>query len=130
MQFGFKVRAACDCCRHHSVGEALIKTYLENNNIPYKAEQTFDNLCGLGGRALRYDFAVLDEKGDLRGLIEFDGLQHYQEAGAYFNETGIVQVHDDIKDEYAKKHGIPLLRIPYWKIRNTNNLVENFIRKL
>lgn len=120
--------AACDCYRGHSAGEHLIKYFLEQKQIPYKAEFTFEDLVGLNGGLLRYDFAVFDN-GKVKGLIEFDGQQHYQKAGTYYNEDGTVQAHDNIKNEYAQKHNIPLLRIPYWDIDKVDALVADFLSK-
>lgn len=118
---------ACDCSRNHSIGENLIKRYLENHKIPNKAEYTFSELRGLRGGVLRYDFAVLKEN-KLLGLIEFDGEQHYQEAGTYFNEDGQVQIHDLIKDNYAQSIKVPLLRIPFFEKDRIDEILDNWIK--
>lgn len=119
--------AVCDCFRNHSCGELYIKRYLDSTNLSYKSEYTFENLVGTGGNKLRYDFAILDFDGNVTHLIEFDGEQHYQEAGTYFNATGKVQIHDAIKDEWAKNHNIPLLRIPYWDLLKVEKLISDFV---
>jgi hypothetical protein len=117
---------ACECFKSHSTGEALIKHYLDSHNISYKTEYIFDELRGLGGGVLRYDFAIFsDDK--LTCLIEFDGEQHFQEAGSYFNQTGSVQVHDALKNNYATENNIPLLRIPYSECANINKILDNFL---
>lgn len=113
---------ACECFRNHSSGEKIIKSYLDEHNIPYISEYTFNDLYGTGSGALRYDFAIMN--GDVPTmLIEFDGAQHFEEAGSYYNPTGKVQVHDNIKDTYAKEHNIPLLRIPYTEVLNIDNIL-------
>ena len=115
---------ACDCFRSHSSGEMAIKNYLTTHQIPYRAEYVFDDLIGIGGGKLRYDFAVLNPDNTVKLLIEFDGQQHFQEAGTYYNPTGKVQVHDKIKDDYANLIHIPLIRIPYTDFLNINSILD------
>lgn len=117
----------CECFKHHSVGEAKIKKYLDDKGYNYRSEYTFNDLFGEGGGALRYDFAILDTNNQLICLIEYDGEQHYSEAGSYYNEKGQVQIHDNKKDIYAAEHNIPLLRIPYWKIGQINKEIFTFL---
>lgn len=119
---------ACECSKNHSIGEVLVKHYLDNNNIPYKTEYVFDELRGLKGGILRYDFGILDNKSCLKALIEFDGEQHFNESGTYMNEDGQVQKHDQRKNEYAAAHNIPLLRIPYDKKAEIPNIINNFLQ--
>ena len=106
------LNVACECFKSHSTGEMLIKNYLDRHNYSYKTEYTFEELRGIGGGILRYDFAIF-KNNELRCLIEYDGEQHFSEAGTYFNEHGQVQIHDGMKDKYALTNNIPLLRIPY-----------------
>ena len=115
---------ACDCFRSHSSGEQLIQTYLEQNNILYEPEYTFEDLYGPKGKPLRYDFAVLNKNNNPIWLIEFDGKQHYEEAGTYFNKDGSLQVRDEIKNKYAKENNIPLTRIPYTEILNISKILD------
>lgn len=118
---------ACECFKQHSIGETKIKKYLDDKGYNYRTEYTFEDLFGEGGGSLRYDFAILDENNKLVCLIEYDGEQHYSEAGSYYNETGKVQIHDNKKDDYANKHNIPLLRIPYWKIGYVDKEIFTFL---
>ena len=65
---------------------------------------------------------------DYNICIEYDGIQHYipkiihngmtQEAANYTHEQ--TKIHDKIKNEYCKKHTIPLIRIPYWELEDDN----------
>ena len=120
----------CECFKSHSVGEAKIKKYLDDNGYNYRTEYTFEDLFGEGRRPLRYDFAIFDDNNELAGLIEFDGEQHYSESGSYYNEDGLVQIHDKRKNEYAESHNIPLLRIPYTKITKINEIIFPFLLSL
>lgn len=53
----------CGCKR--SVGEAKISQILKENNIKFQREYTFSDLLGDGGGRLRFDFGILDERGNL-----------------------------------------------------------------
>jgi len=64
---------------------------------------------------LRFDFAIFNDTNTLRGLIEYNGEQHYEKNG-FFNHNGLLQIHDKMKIEYCKNKNIPLL------ILNKNNI--------
>lgn len=97
-------------CLNESVGELNIKSLLTKNNIKFIKEYKFTDL-GL----YRFDFYLPD----YNRLIEFDGKQHYQESPfSSQNKTNnlpIIQHSDQIKNQYAISHNIPLVRIPYWE---------------
>jgi hypothetical protein len=66
---------SCGCL--HSKGENLIEEILKENDIQYVKEYYFKDLIGEGGAYLRFDFAIIvDNK--VYGLIEYNGIQHYQ----------------------------------------------------
>lgn len=47
-------------------------------------------------------------------LIEYDGLQHFQESGSGWGHSlADVKEKDDLKNNYAALNKIPLLRISY-----------------
>lgn len=119
--------AACECFKNHSTGEMLIKNFLDKKGVHYKTEQKFPQLVGVGGGLLRYDFGILSEQGDLLYLIEFDGEQHFDEPGSLYNPDGLVQVHDAMKNEFAKANRIPLLRIPYYELNQMEEKITNFL---
>lgn len=108
---------SCGCITS-SIGELNIEQILLNNNINYKKEYTFDDLKGEKGRSLRFDFGVLQNNILVR-LIEFDGEQHYNDYRGLWNNINDPlikrQKRDQEKNEYAKSHNIPLVRIPYWE---------------
>ena len=64
----------------------------------------------------RYDFVILKNNTPIR-LIEFDGEQHYKNI-ANWDSLELQQKRDQIKNEYAISHNIPLVRIPYWERDN------------
>lgn len=104
-------QSSCGC--KNSIGELHINKILSDNNIQYKSQYTNSDLETDKGGYLRFDFAIIENDKVIR-LIEFDGPQH-KNIGYYFtNDTDIIN-RDNIKNEYAKKNCIPLVRIPYYK---------------
>ena len=74
---------------------------------------TFPDLIGIGGRRLRFDFAIF-LNGKLDRLIEFNGLQHYQQPeGTWSKEWKTLIEHDRRKQEYCQKNNIDLRIIKY-----------------
>ena len=99
-------------CISTSIGEMNIKKILEDNNIEYKEQITFDDLKNI--KPLRYDFGIY-ENGKLVRLIEFDGIQHFEEQDYFTHNLTSIKNNDIIKNKYSKDNSIPLVRIPYWE---------------
>lgn len=117
--------SSCGCIV--SKGEAMIAKMLFENGVEFKTQQTFPDLKGKKGYALRFDFGVY-KNGELSHLIEFDGIQHFKYttcSTAWNTEENlkIVQERDRIKDEYCKKNGIRLIRIKYNQKFNIKDLI-------
>lgn len=115
----------CPQCSE-SKGEQIIRKYLEDNNVKFLAEYTFDDLTGVGGGLLRFDFAVFSNSNDLEFLIEYDGEFHYQDI----YEDGrfeLQQVHDERKNQYCNDNNIPLLRIPYWDFNSVKKILDKWL---
>ena len=104
---------SCGCIK--SLGEIYIIKILNDNNILYKKEMTFKNLKGVGGRLLRYDFAIFNNDMILSHLIEYHGIQHYALINGWDNPEEFEKriQNDKIKEKYAKDNNIPLIIIPY-----------------
>lgn len=118
----FEQGARCPIC-NVSKGEQKIINWLNKNNIKYIYNQPyFDDLKGINGGFLRPDFILPDYK----IWIEYDGEFHYKEV--YKNDDyKTTQIHDEIKNEYARKNEWKLIRIPYWDYDNIENiLMEEF----
>ncbi len=64
-----------------------------------------------------FDFALLREN-KIVALIEYDGEQHYRPTLRYGGEEKLrlVQERDRIKNEYCKRKGIRLIRVPWFII--------------
>ena len=106
---------SCGCSRI-SHGEEKLAQLLINNKISYVYNQGyFKDLVSERGRVLRFDFIVFNEEGVPIRLIEFDGEQHIKPIAYFGGEEHLIQTqkNDQIKNQYAIEHKIPLIRIPY-----------------
>ena len=103
---------SCGCLI--SVGEENISKILRENNIQYKSQYqvNIDNIY------YRYDFCLLENNNVIR-LIEFDGIQHYDDTQKHWGQDiSKTKERDNIKNNYALQNNIPLVRIPYIKRDN------------
>lgn len=105
-------------CYHRSIGATNILSILSQNNINFIDEYVFNDLP-----KYRYDFAILNNNKKITRLIEFDGEQHYIDIPTW-GGLEKQQERDKIKNDYAKQHNIPLVRIPYWE---RDNITLNMI---
>ena len=125
----------CAKCRQsvpRSKGELKISEWLYKNNINYKEEYTFDDLKDI--KKLRFDFAVLNDKGEVKMLIEFDGKQHQGEGVFAKAEEEVLLLYneltysDNLKNEYCFNKCIPLLRIPYDKYAYIDEILARVLK--
>lgn len=98
-----------------SRGEIKIHEILESAGLNFQEEYSFPDLVSSSGRPLRFDFAVLDDEGNLDFLIEYQGIQHYEAKSKFGGYSGLrkQQYNDMQKREYCRKHNIILIAIPY-----------------
>lgn len=109
-------------CINYSIGEDNIKNILKENNINYCTQYTVPSLS-----LKKFDFAILNNQKEIVRLIEFDGEQHYTDIQGLWNSKETlqdIQKRDQEKNQWAKEHNIPLVRIPYWE---RNNITLNLI---
>ena len=106
-----KLTQSCGC-QTKSKGELIIKKILEDNNVDFQEEYTFENLVGKNNHKLRFDFAIF-KNNKLDFLLEFDGRQHYEDV-KFYPSTAITQKYDLIKNQYCKNNNIKLVRISYY----------------
>lgn len=101
------ITKSCGCVK--SKGEYLINQILSKNNIKYQTQYHiyYDNSDKY------FDFAVLDENNTLQYLIEYDGIQHFEEKSGWNEPLENIQYRDKIKNQWCKENNIPLIRIPY-----------------
>lgn len=104
------VAISCGCI--HSKGEQLISYLLQQNNINYETQKTFQNCRFSNTNYLaRFDFYLPD----YNCLIEFDGKQHFEYTSGWNTKKNFekIQQHDIFKNQWCKNNNIALIRIPY-----------------
>lgn len=96
--------------------ECRIHDILEEADVPYCEEFTFDDLKSSSGRFLRFDFCVFTDDGEIDYLIEAQGIQHYKPIKHFGGARGLhrQQYNDDLKRRYCMTKGLRLVHIPYW----------------
>ena len=110
----------CPKC-DQSKGEDAISKFLDRLNIMYQIERRFDDCRNI--HPLPFDFCIYIDK--IMILIEFDGEQHIRTNKFFGGEEKLKkrQLHDQIKNAYAAKNNIPLIRIPY-----TVKSIESYLK--
>lgn len=96
---------SCGCIK--SYGEEKIASILTQHNIIFKKEYSFNDLVYKD--KLRFDFAIFNPDGTLSHLVEFDGIQHFEQTG--WENLEIIQFRDNLKNQYCKDKGIKLIRL-------------------
>ncbi len=116
---------SCGCVK--SKGEELVSSILSSNGANYQREYSFDDLRTKTGGKLKFDFALFNEDNELCCLIEFQGVQHYQETtrNGFGNQQRLIT--DNMKREYCANKGIPLIEIRYDE-DDVETIVENALR--
>lgn len=79
-------------------------------NPPFSLARTYGN-----ENLLRYDFALLNDDGSVKELLECQGEQHYSPIDEFGGATQFSKqiANDDLKRKYAQEHNIPLHEISY-----------------
>jgi len=98
-----------------SHGEIRIHQLLEELDIPFEEEYTFEDLYVGDHNLLRFDFACKNDDDSLLCLIEYQGIQHYQPRSKFGGRKGLYrqQYCDNLKKQYCLKHNLKLICIPY-----------------
>jgi len=111
-----------NCNTRYSTGEKKIEEWLIVNGINYQKQYTFDDLKDTN--ALRFDFAILNDKQEVDTLIEYNGRQHYEPVSAFggVKEYQRQQRTDGMKLSYVKDNGYKLIVI--------NHKQKNYIEKI
>lgn len=97
-----------------SKGEIHVENILLSMGVDYETQYIFDDCRKI--LPLRFDFAIRVD--NVLKLIEFDGAQHFRQGNNWGGDFDYVIERDEIKNDYCNQNKIPLLRIPYWWIRN------------
>lgn len=99
-------------CRTRSIGEENVLQVLIEEQLNFIEQYGVP----IQGVYYRYDFALIDNNKVPIRLIEFDGIQHFDNTKPHWNQDiSDTQRRDQIKNNYAIQHNISLVRIPYWE---------------
>lgn len=106
---------SCGKCCHISHGEQKIIQLLQDNNINFEYQKTFESCRFPETNILaKFDFFI-----DNRYLLEYDGEQHFIDKISIFREPlETIQKRDEFKNNWCKENNIPLIRIPYTKLKD------------
>lgn len=107
-----KTQKSCGCIM--SQGELYIAKILQENNVNFKSQVTFEGLVGKNNNKLRFDFGVYNNNGVLSHLIEMQGIQHYYNIFNIPKEEYEYRLFlDEKKREWCKNNNIFLIEIKY-----------------
>lgn len=117
----------CPRCRE-SKGEKRITKYLQEQLIKFTAQYSFDE-CRYD-RKLYFDFVVFNDNNEIRCLIEYDGLQHFEAVDNWGGEDALklIKIRDGVKNDFCRKNMIPLIRIPYWDYDDIESILEDKLK--
>lgn len=124
-----------------AVGRALTELKIQFQEQLYVSQLT--KLYGLKGSSIsgrmRYDFAIIGDNNEVRALVEYHGIQHYEPVNFYQSLRTDREVHaaferglqrDQDKAQLANDLGIPLLVIPYWSDHDIEVILTEFFGAL
>lgn len=113
----------CELCKVTSRGEDKIENLLNGLNIFYsKHYRGFDLLYK---KHLEFDFYIPQ----LNAVIEFDGIQHFKPIKHYggFDKFMDLKIKDGLKNEFCYLNKIKLIRIPYWKLNDIEEILYKIL---
>lgn len=117
-------KSGCLKCKI-SHGEKEIMIFLDRNKIEYEWQKSYDDLRGIKGGKLSYDFYL--PKYNL--LIEYNGEFHDGNNSLQTKESLIVQKQNDkIKEEYANLHNYSLKIIWYYEFKNIDKILKSLLQ--
>lgn len=121
---------SCGCAKE-SMGEFIVRSYLDKHGIPYESEVKFQGLYYRSAKKpLRFDFAVLSSTGEICILIEYDGEQHFIAKDFFGGEKGLrrTQERDTLKNNYCIENNIPLIRVPYTSYNDIEEILDKALK--
>ena len=82
-------------------------------DVPYEQQKRFSD-CKYH-YTLPFDFAIYDNDGAVKCLIEYDSQQHFKSVALFGGDEAYEQskIRDKIKDDYCKEKNILLIRLNY-----------------
>ncbi len=114
----------CPVCSGSNL-EKITQEILSSKNIEYYREYRFDECRNK--YPLPFDFYL----SSYNTVIELDGEQHYkpiQFGGMSYDKAKKChkerKINDEIKNKFCKDNKINLIRIPYYKIKDIENIID------
>ena len=107
-----------ECSNKISKGEKYIIDYLAENNIEFEYQKKFDDCKHINH--LIFDFYLPETN----TIIEYDGEFHYRDVHGGLE---IQKIRDSIKNEYCYKNNIKLIRIPFYKFNEIEDILNKYI---
>lgn len=111
-------KLSCGCLQ--SKNEEKIAKILSKLKVDYKTQFVISDLKNpVTDGTLKFDFAIYNKEGQIVMFVEFDGIHHFRVTRFSANQEKMTERFnqqkecDKAKDEYCKKNGFSLLRIPY-----------------
>lgn len=95
------------CSNTASFGERVVKAVLDNLNVEYQYDKSTE-----WSKNYRYDFIIES----INTIIEVDGVQHLS-----LNQKQI----DDIKNNIASENGYSIIRVPYYKSKDMDYVIDS-----
>src|SRR5690606_36288128 len=115
----------CPVC-NESKGEKVIREWLNTNEISFVPQYETKDLVGVGGKPLKFDFAIINTEKDVKLLVEYDGEFHF--AKQYEDDNfETLKIHDKYKDKYSKSKNINLVRNPYYEFKSISDILHKNI---
>lgn len=120
-------KSGCPFCKQSKMEKAVYQI-LREKNIVFESQKKFPDMK-FQGRQLSYDFYIPE----FQAVIECDGRQHFEEATDYFHNQKTFQhqrLRDIVKNAFAAREGILLLRIAFTEEEFISQLVETFLKRI
>lgn len=107
---------SCGCLSSTSWLEFYTKQYLIDHNIVFEAQKSYQDLRGISGSLLYYDFLVFKDDKPFC-LIECQGEQHYRPIKKFGGAKKLLRQMKN--DELKKSYATDSLKIPLYEILYT-----------
>ncbi|WP_148552154.1 hypothetical protein [Paraclostridium bifermentans] len=120
----------CPRCSLNSKGEQRIFEHLISKNINFVWQDRSQTECR-NNKILPFDFGIYDSKNNLKFMIEFQGIQHYEVIEHFGGVNGFEnrKLNDLIKKKYCEANNIPLVEISYLDYDNILSILDDELSK-
>jgi very-short-patch-repair endonuclease len=120
-------KSGCPFCNQSKM-EKAVEQILRSNQIQFQPQKKFDDMR-FKGNQLSYDFYLPGQN----SVIECDGRQHFEEVSDYFHHNKSLshqRLRDIVKNAYAAREGMSLLRISYTESDYIEKIVLTFLERI